>query len=73
MLGEKSIHLLTNNSSRLIWEDLCVMLSLNVFSLEYFLKNSNYERYYLENPMLNILCAHTYAHQKTAEEYMILY
>lgn len=44
-MKKKSIHLLTNNSSRLIWEDLCVMLSLNVFSLEYFLKKSNYEIY----------------------------
>lgn len=46
---------------------MCVLMCLWIF------KNSNYERYYLENPMLNILCAHTYAHQKTAEKYMILY
>ena len=45
---------------------MCVLMSLWIF------KNSNYERYYLENPMLNIVCAHAYAHQKTAE-YMILY
>ena len=33
-MKKKSTHLLTNNFSRLIWEHLCVMLSLNVFSFE---------------------------------------